>query len=191
MILLSLNIRGVGGALKKASLRRLIDNIHPSIIFLQETLVDEQRSHAFINRLKPHWFVSAVNSMGKSGGLLVVWGPLFFYLNPFLCCGGIVLKDTCCANKRQVNLLNVYGPCIDKLSLWSKVSASGLLEKTNLILGDFKFTLSSSNIWGTTTSTDVMTSQFSDIFQQHNLVNLLPVEVVPTWRNEMYGTSII
>jgi hypothetical protein len=40
MIFLSLNIRGVGGTLKKASLRRLIDTIHPSIIFLQETLVD-------------------------------------------------------------------------------------------------------------------------------------------------------
>ena len=41
MILLSLNIIGVGGALKNASLRRLIDKTLPSIIFLQKTLVDE------------------------------------------------------------------------------------------------------------------------------------------------------
>jgi exonuclease III len=192
MILLSLNIRGVGGALKKASLRRLIDNIHPSIIFLQETLVDEQRSHAFINGLKPHWFVSAVNSVGTSGGLLVAWDPVFFYLKPFFCCGGILLTGTCCANKRQVNLLNVYGPCIDKLAFWSKVSASGLLAKPNLILaGDFNFTLSSSEIWGTNASTDATASQFSDIFQQHNLVDLLPVEVVPTWRNGRSGTTSI
>jgi hypothetical protein len=94
MILLSLNICGVGGALKKASLRRLIDTIHPTIIFLQETLVDEQRSRAFINGLKPNWFVSAVNSVGTSGGLLVAWDPAYFDLKDFFCCGGILLTGT-------------------------------------------------------------------------------------------------
>jgi exonuclease III len=44
MILLSLNIRGVGGMLKTASLTTLLDRIIPDIIFLQETLVDEKRA---------------------------------------------------------------------------------------------------------------------------------------------------
>jgi exonuclease III len=71
MILLSLNIRGVGGTLKTASLRRLLDRTLPDIIFLQETLVDEKRARIFINSLRPSWFVCAVNSVGKYGGLLV------------------------------------------------------------------------------------------------------------------------
>jgi exonuclease III len=44
MILLSLNIRGVGGTLKYASFRHLLDRVHPEIIFLQETLVHEQKA---------------------------------------------------------------------------------------------------------------------------------------------------
>jgi exonuclease III len=39
MLLLSLNVRGIGGTLKVASFRRLVDHTRPEIIFLQETLV--------------------------------------------------------------------------------------------------------------------------------------------------------
>jgi exonuclease III len=49
MILLSLNIKGVGGALKSASLRRLLNRTNPNIIFLQETLVDEKKARSFMN----------------------------------------------------------------------------------------------------------------------------------------------
>jgi len=100
MILPSLNIRGVGGILKNTSFQRLIDNTHPSIIFLEETLVDEQRARAFISFIKPQWLVSVVNSVGKSGGLLVSWDPVLFELEPFLCCGDIFLTGTYCSNKR-------------------------------------------------------------------------------------------
>jgi hypothetical protein len=132
MILLSLNIIGVGGALKNASLRRLIDKTLPSIIFLQETLVDEQRARAFFSSIRPQWFVSVVSSVGRSGGLLVAWDPVKFELEPFLCCGGILMTGTHCANKRHVNLLNVYGPCTDRIAFWTKVSASlGLLAVEN------------------------------------------------------------
>jgi len=78
----------------------------------------------------------------------VAWDPRLFELEPFLRCGGILLIITCCYNKRQINLLNVYGPCTDRLALWTKVSSSGLLAKPNLIVaGDFNFTLSPTEIW--------------------------------------------
>ena len=37
MLVLSLNIRGIGGTLKAASFRRLLELTKPDIIFLQET----------------------------------------------------------------------------------------------------------------------------------------------------------
>jgi exonuclease III len=49
MILLSLNIRGVGGTLKSSSFCRLLDRVWPKIIFLQETLVHEQKARDFVN----------------------------------------------------------------------------------------------------------------------------------------------
>jgi exonuclease III len=47
MLLLSLNIRGIGGTLKVASFRRLVDHTRPEIIFLQETLVSAQKAKDF------------------------------------------------------------------------------------------------------------------------------------------------
>jgi len=122
----------------------------------------------------------------------VAWDPVFFCLKPYFYCGGILFIGTCCANKRQVNLLNIYGLFFDKLAFWTKVSTSILLAKPNLILaGDFNFILSSSEIWGENVSSEVATSQFSDIFQQHNLVDHLSTEVIPTWRNGKSCTTII
>jgi len=75
MLLLSLNIRGIGGSLKVASVRRLLDRIRPNIVFLQETLTDEKKARDFVFKLHPSWAASAVNSLGTSGGLLVAWDP--------------------------------------------------------------------------------------------------------------------
>jgi hypothetical protein len=69
MILLSLNIRGVGGPLKFPSMRRLLSKTNLDIIFLQETLVVEDKARHFMNVLCPNWMICAVNSVGKSGGL--------------------------------------------------------------------------------------------------------------------------
>jgi exonuclease III len=83
MILLSLNIRGVGGTLKAASFQRLLDHVRPEIIFLQETLVHEQKARDFVNMFCPSWVSCVVNSLGTSGGLLVSWVLIFLVLNLF------------------------------------------------------------------------------------------------------------
>jgi endonuclease/exonuclease/phosphatase family metal-dependent hydrolase len=192
MILLSLNIRGVGGTLKKASLRRLLDKTLPDIIFLQETLVDEQRARVFLSTLRPLWFVCVVNSVGKSGGLLAAWDPTKFDLEPFLSCGGILLTGTCCENKRQLTLLNVYGPCMDIITFWDKVSALGLLAGMNLIVvGDFNFTLNADEVWGGTTLQDQAAAHLRAIFLRNKLVDILPTVTVPTWRNGRAGLESI
>jgi hypothetical protein len=171
MILLSINIRGVGGTLKDASMHRLLDRTNPDIIFLQETLVDEKKARLFMNAFRPTWLVCAVSLVGKSGGLLVTWDPFKFDLVPYLSCGGILLTGTCCENKRQLSLLNVYGPCSDKISFWDKVSDRGLLAYKNLIVaGDFNFTLNVDEVWGDTTHLDQSTGFFKAIFQRNSLL---------------------
>jgi hypothetical protein len=44
MIILSLNIRGIGGPLKTSAFRRLLLRLSPNIILLQETLTDGQKA---------------------------------------------------------------------------------------------------------------------------------------------------
>jgi exonuclease III len=71
MILLSLNIRGVGGAPKLASLCRLLSCSQPDIILFQETLVNEAKSRALVTNLLPNGYVCVVDHVGRSGGLCV------------------------------------------------------------------------------------------------------------------------
>jgi hypothetical protein len=114
MLLLSLNIRGIGGTLKATSVRRLLARTLSNIVFLQETLSDEQRARDFLLQLRPSWAVTVINSIGNSGGLLVSWDPNSFDLNPFLMVGGILLTGVCISSKKELALLNVYGLCKDR-----------------------------------------------------------------------------
>jgi hypothetical protein len=118
MILLTLNVRGVGGSLKTASVRRVLTKVNTDIIFLQETLVAEDKAQLFMHKLVPSWHMCVVNSVGTSRGLLVTWDPNKFTLVPSLCEGGILLSGTNVGNNRVVNFLNVYGPCINRLLFW-------------------------------------------------------------------------
>jgi hypothetical protein len=125
MLLLSLNVRGIGGTLKAASFRRLLDVTRPEIVFLQETLVSAQKARDFFSFFRPSWVVCSVDSLGTSGGLLVAWDPVLFDFLPFLTVGGILLTGKSLLNNRELAMLNVYGPCTPgKLSrnLWKTVA---------------------------------------------------------------------
>jgi hypothetical protein len=84
------------------------------IVFLQETLVHEQKARSFMNKFCPSWVSCAVSYVGTSGGLLVSWDPYLFNLVPYLTCGGILLTGSVIATKREINLLNVYGMCMER-----------------------------------------------------------------------------
>jgi hypothetical protein len=71
-----------------------------------------------MHKLVPSWHMCVVSSVGTSGGLLVTWDPNKFTLVPSLCAGGILLTGTNLEINRDVNFLNVYGPCNDKLLFW-------------------------------------------------------------------------
>jgi hypothetical protein len=134
MILLTLNIRGVGGTLKQASMRRVFRKVKPDVIMLQETLVDEEKARLFMVKFIPNWDICAINSVGNSGGLLAAWNLENFSLVPFLCGGGINLKGISLVNKHEICILNVYGLCVERKTFWDQVALGGLLDTKNLIL---------------------------------------------------------
>jgi exonuclease III len=78
MMLLSLNIRGVGGTLKTASVRRLLDNAHPDIVFLQETLVDAQRARDFLHYLTTYLGLLCSKFCRHFGGTFSLVGSILF-----------------------------------------------------------------------------------------------------------------
>jgi hypothetical protein len=192
MIVLSLNIRGIGGALKTASFRRLLETTKPDLIFLQETLSTDLLSRDFVHRFRPSWFSAAASSIGNSGGLLVTWNPDLFELQPFLSCGGILLKGRFLATGQEVAFLNIYGPCTNKPFFWNKLANSGLLSLPNLILGgDLNFILKADEHWGGSFLPGPTDSSISELFTSHNLIDIQPPCLVPTWRNGRSGSEAI
>jgi hypothetical protein len=192
MILLSLNVRGVGGPLKSASLKRLLEKTQPSVIFFQETLVEAEKARNFMFTLRPDWMMCAVSSVGNSGGLLASWDPTCFEFAPVLSVGGILLSGSCLTTKRKLTLLNVYAPCKDRKLFWEKVDRAGLLALDNLILaGDLNLSTSPEESWGDFALTDSLAGFFKGLFTKYNLVDAAPVEAVSTWRNGRVGTESI
>ena len=148
MLLLSLNLRGMGGTLKLASMRSTLEKTRPNIVFLQKTLVHSEKACSFFHSIRPSWLTCAVNSVGNSGGLFVSWDPNYFNLIPFFICGGIFLTRYCLEIRRQLNLLNVYGSCLDRKKFWENMESLGLLKLKGFILaGHLNLTLSSGEIW--------------------------------------------
>jgi len=84
---------------------------------------------------------------------MVSWDPFSFYLVSFLTCGGILLTSYYLETKRQINLLNVYRPCVERKHFWERMESSGLLSLKNIIIaGDLNLTLSIGEIWGHATA---------------------------------------
>jgi hypothetical protein len=157
---------------------------NPSIIFMQETMVEEKNARAFMFSLCPSWLTCAVSVVGTSGGLLVSWNPNMFEISLFLCCGGILLTCTCLEIKQPVTLLNVYGPCIETKAFLEKVVAKGILERGNIILvGDLNLTCEARELWGEATHMDPLLAFFKDIFNKARLIDVALDFLVPTWRN--------
>jgi hypothetical protein len=87
-----------------------------------------------VHRFRPSWEICAVNSVGTSGGLLVMWDPLYFSLTPFLTRGGILLTGLIHATKRKINFLNIYGPCLERKLFWTSLANNGFLSLKNLVI---------------------------------------------------------
>jgi hypothetical protein len=192
MIVLSLNVRGIGGLLKKASFRKLLVDTKPNIILLQETLSPDHISRDFVHSLRSSWFSAAASSIGNSGGLLAAWDPVIFDLVPYITCGGILLMGRCLATDQEIAFLNVYGPCLDRLQFWSRLAASGILSIPNLILGgDLNITLTADELWGGITAPASGGVFYINLFSSFNLFDILPNCIVPTWRNGRSGVEAI
>jgi hypothetical protein len=100
MLLLSLNIRWIGGELKLASVCTVLDKNRPKIVLFQETMVLAEKARDFIFKIQPNWLCCAVNSNGSSGILMVSWDPKFFYFIPSLTCTSILLSGFYIAARR-------------------------------------------------------------------------------------------
>jgi hypothetical protein len=155
-------------------------------------MVEGAKARALVTKHLPGWHCCAVDSVGQFGGLCVAWNPMKMVLKPFTTCAGILLEGQVVEGNKSITLFNFYGPYTDRKSFWDVVVASGMLASKNLVLaGDLNFTVAANEVWGTKARLDPLAKYFQEIFKNYGLVDIVPLQHVPTWRNGREGTESI
>ena len=188
MIILSLNIRGLGGRPKTLGLRSLLESLHPDLILLQEKMCSDLPALISISKFLPSWEYCAVSARGLSGGLLSAWNPRSIKCKAYHTFAGILLQAHVRGLSFPLNILNVYGPYKNRIQFWDNTLSGGLLNLPNLVLaGDLNLTLSPSEVCGCRASLDPNSDYFLDLFNSVGLVDVAPPTIGPTWRNGRSG----
>jgi len=164
MIILSLNLRGFGGTIKISSLKALLSGTKPDIVFLQETLVSSDKAIKLFLQCAPSWNAVALNPSGRYDGLLSGWNLDFAELSAFDTLAGIYMEGMTKMSTIKVKLLNCYAPYKDMEQFWLPILHSSLLNEEGLIIGRYlNFTLSSKEVWGSSTRLDPLTDFFRNL----------------------------
>lgn len=125
MKLITYNIRGLGGRVKKKEVKELVRNQKPDMLCLQETKTEgiDRRLCSMLWEGDDFEWVSK-DDVGRSGGLLVIWKrecfelETVFYENNYVGLEGWWGRD-----RVRVTLVNVYAPCDlgRKKRLWEEL----------------------------------------------------------------------
>ena len=68
LLFISFNVRGLGGASKLISLKLIITLIKPSVVALQETMMEGKKAKEVMSRLLKEWWMESINTDAHSRG---------------------------------------------------------------------------------------------------------------------------
>ena len=114
MLIVSFNTRGLGGPQKKTSLKRLCNNLKPSVIMLQETMLEVSKVDSIINELLKDWEVESLDSDGLSGGLITAWSPAMLKIDSKKLESALETKLFDKETRLNFTLINVYSPFYER-----------------------------------------------------------------------------
>lgn len=87
--ILSMNIRGLGADHKFLALKNLFLSDQPKIILIQETMHNKSLAISYFRKMFPSWHMAASEAKGLSGGLAVLWDPVWIRAKAYKCFLGI------------------------------------------------------------------------------------------------------
>ncbi|XP_068498242.1 uncharacterized protein [Phaseolus vulgaris] len=144
MKIISLNIRGVGGALKRNYIRDLINREQVDMVCLQETKCSEfsrEKVCLLWGTNEVEWVEN--KALNNAGGVLTMWSNKSFQLSKFVNGRNYTVVEGFWKreNGAHVTIVNIYssGSLREKKELWNEVGGfrQGQLSKAWCIIGDF------------------------------------------------------
>lgn len=143
MLLGSMNIRGLGGKVKKKKIKGLVNSNKLDFIAIQETkleTIDNRLCEYLWGDTSCDWVFSP--SVGRSGGMLCIWNKANLkMLLSFKGRGSCGICGEWCPLKIKCFLVNIYSSCniYDKRRMWEelKMSKRGFGGGTWCLMGDF------------------------------------------------------
>ena len=133
MLILCLNVHGLGGRTKSLSLRSLFNSLNPDFILLQETMCSASPALFAFSKILPSWELCAISARGLSGGLLSAWNPRKANCRAYQTCAGLLLLASVHGSSQPLHILNVYGPYRDRECFWDNALRGGLLKLPGLV----------------------------------------------------------
>ena len=81
MLILSYNVRGLGGSPKLAALCRILELNKAKVVALQETMSEGRKAKEALKTCLRDWQMETLDVEGHSGGMVTTWSPDIIFHN--------------------------------------------------------------------------------------------------------------
>lgn len=178
---LSWNIRGIGNDVAKYNLRRLLGEVNPTVLLIQETKAkkwSDYNTESLLSSNQYEWCDQSAD--GLSGGLLMCWDgkKLICKSANMQWCRGKVLESC------VINVVNIYGPheISEKKYFWENLGnlVRNFATEPLCLMGDFNCVRDSEEVESCEFSLRA-SSILNDFIMNHNLIEIKDPEVKFTW----------
>lgn len=193
MIFVSWNCKGLANKPKKLALKEMVVCYNPDILLLQDTLGKSTEVETTLSSILPGWLFLAVDSIRHSGGLAMGFreGRLQIF-NHWGMAHVIGMEFQSLEFGFPLSILNIYGPCQGRVKFWTDLLSKSMLKSQNLTIGgDLNFSMGKAEAWGPSAREDQLSEFFLNSLCAHNLIDISPIKLKPTWRNRRAGDERI
>jgi len=125
---------------------------------------------------------SYINAIGRFEGNIIEWEKKSFTCtNSWAFSSGLGSSLFSLDLEKEITLLNIYGPYMERLEYWDTIFSSEWFQKGLVIVwGDLNFTLGALEVWGLATQVDCMSSYFINKLEEVGLLDIEPTKLTST-----------
>ena len=110
MIIVSMNVRGLGGVPKRRSLQRLLNSSKTDIILFQETMEARDKFSKSLSYFLPGWNFVSLDVEGQSRCLILGWNDYVMIVSSFSYQTTILIQGKSNIDHTSFKVLNIYYP---------------------------------------------------------------------------------